>query len=162
MSARGFAWKGTKMLVKRAVFAGLLSAAAVLEGVFAIHKEMFTTNAVCSAQHCINPVFPGLEDTFLNGNKKWSCQLLEDVADAGLAFCGGVVNYNPSLPVPATTKSVQELVKQQEQEAMTTYFLHLSAMGLEAWDHKQPSASIDPCIQSVWRMACYTHFPKAE
>ncbi|CAD7945208.1 unnamed protein product [Amoebophrya sp. A120] len=128
----------------------------------AIHKEMFTTNAVCSAQHCINPVFPGLEDTYLNAKKKWSCQMLEDAAEGGLDFCSGVVNYNPSLPVPATSKSVAELVKQQEQEAMTTFFLHLNAMGLEAWDHSRPMDSIDPCIQSVWRMACYTHFPKAQ
>ena len=81
---------------------------------------------------------------------------------AGLSFCNGVVNYNPALPLPEATKSVAELVSEQEQEAMTTYFLHLNAMGVEAWDHKDPGASIDPCIQSVWRMACFTHFPKAE
>ncbi|CAD7950844.1 unnamed protein product [Amoebophrya sp. A25] len=138
-----------------------MAVACALPQVAAIHKEMFTTNAVCSPQYCINPVFPGLEDMYLNMKQQWSCQLLADVAEAGLDFCAGVVNYNPTLPIATPAKTVQESVNAQEQAAQRTFFMHLSAMGLEPWDHKRPMNGADPCIQSVWRMACYAHFPKA-
>lgn len=67
-----------------------------------IHKEIFTTNAVCSAKHCVNPIFPGLEDLYTLSKEKFSCQSLKDVAKS-LDFCKGVVNYNPSLPLPANS-----------------------------------------------------------
>lgn len=43
---------------------------------------------------------------------------------------------------------------------MTTYFVHLNAIGLEGWDYTQPARSGDTCAESIWRMSCYTYFPK--
>lgn len=122
-------------------------------------QEIFTSNAVCSAKNCVNPIFPGLEDLYTLSKEQFSCQTLQDVAKS-LDFCKGVVNYNPSLPKPASEKTVAELVREQEQRAMTSYFVHLNAMGLEAWDYSHPANSGDICAESVWRLACYTYFPK--
>merc|ERR1719401_513146 len=45
------------------------------------------------------------------------------------------------------------------------YFYHLSGLGIEAWDHTEPSEDsfhpLRPCARSVARMACFTLFPKA-
>lgn len=128
-------------------------------GTYAIHKEIFTTNAVCSANHCVNPIFPGLEDLYSLKEQQFSCQTLTDVSSS-LQFCAGVVNYNPSLPTPENEKTVAELVQEQEQKAMTTYFFHLSAMGMEGWDYTHPESGVDSCSESIWRLACYTYFPK--
>ena len=37
----------------------------VVNRVVALTKEVFTTNAVCTQNNCINPIFPGLEDLYL-------------------------------------------------------------------------------------------------
>jgi len=34
-------------------------------------------------------------------------------------------------------------------------------MGLESWDHTKPWDKTNTCVESVWRMACYTYFPRA-
>merc|ERR1719326_644987 len=43
---------------------------------------------------------------------------------------------------------------------MNAYVGHLSAMGFDFWDHTTPWDSDDECIKSVWKMSCYTHFPR--
>ena len=63
--------------------------AAVLQNVEvveAIHKEIFTTNAVCRQNFCINPVFPGLEDLYTLSQMEFECQDLLDVSPT-LDFC---------------------------------------------------------------------------
>ena len=128
-----------------------------------IHKEVFTTNAVCRQKYCINPVFPGLEDLGTLNEQKWFCQHYDTAATA-MGFCKGVVNYDVGLPSPAAgvTKEVPQIVQEQEQLAMTMYAFHLSEMGIEYWSHTTPWDQDDDCIQSVWRMTCYTYFPKCD
>merc|ERR1719183_3355235 len=127
-----------------------------------IHKEMYTNNAICRQKACINPIFPGLEDLHRLSEASWYSTTLQKAAPS-MNFCRGAVSYNPALPRPeqggATLASV---VKQQDSAATTMFFYHLSGMGLEAWDHTFPADSDDECIKSVWRLACYTYFPKAQ
>jgi len=127
----------------------------------AFHRELFTTNAICKQNYCINPIFPGLKDLGPMESSQWVCSTEHRVAPLA-DFCKGALDYSPSLPVVEGVTDVKTLVKKQEKLAITAFAYHVSAMGLEAFDHTNPSQDDDPCIQSVWRMACYTYFPKAE
>jgi len=124
-------------------------------------RELFTTNAICKPQYCINPVFPGVEDLGRLEHSKWVCQEKASVL-AAMKFCGGAIDYNPALPAITTAgASTSALVHAQESAAVTAYAYHLAGMGLEAWDHTRPSEDTD-CVKSIWRMVCYTYFPRAE
>lgn len=125
------------------------------------HKELYTTNAICRRKYCVNPIFPGLEDLHRLDKAKWVCATLQKTAPA-MSFCKGAINYNPSLPAPAGgDSSLAQLVKKQEQAAITMFAYHLSGLGIEYWDHTRPDLSDDDCIKSVWRMTCFTYFPKS-
>jgi len=125
----------------------------------AIHKELYTTNAICRRKYCVNPIFPGLEDLHRLDKAKWVCETLQRTAPS--MSCRGAINYNPALPQPSGEASIAALVKKQEQAAITMYAYHLSGMGMEYWDHTRPDLEDDDCIKSVWRMTCFTYFPKA-
>mmetsp|Transcript_1908 Transcript_1908/g.4289 ORF Transcript_1908/g.4289 Transcript_1908/m.4289 type:complete len:502 (+) Transcript_1908:196-1701(+) len=129
-------------------------------------RELFTTNAVCRKNNCINPVFPGLEDlTELSKDSKgndrqYQCVDLMRVSPL-LHFCQRVVNYHFALPKPSgTPQPASQVIRQQEQQAITTFVYHLNGMGMEAWDYTRPWESDDECVKSVWRLSCYTYFPK--
>eukprot|EP00747_Dinoflagellata_sp_TGD_P181837 gnl/TRDRNA2_/TRDRNA2_35821_c1_seq1.p1 gnl/TRDRNA2_/TRDRNA2_35821_c1~~gnl/TRDRNA2_/TRDRNA2_35821_c1_seq1.p1 ORF type:complete len:431 (-),score=68.77 gnl/TRDRNA2_/TRDRNA2_35821_c1_seq1:53-1255(-) len=34
-------------------------------------------------------------------------------------------------------------------------------MGLEPWEYPEPQYAKDECVKSVWRLSCYTYFPRA-
>lgn len=126
-----------------------------------IHKELYTTNAICRRKYCVNPVFPGMEDLHRLEKAKWVATTLTKTAPS-LGFCRGAINYNPALPAPPSgSASIHALVRTQEQAAITMFAYHLSGMGLEYWDHTDPLTEEDDCIKSIWRMVCYTYFPKA-
>merc|ERR1719440_1973419 len=42
------------------------------------------------------------------------------------------------------------------------FFYHLSGMGFEAWDFQEPKKSDNECVRTVWKMVCFTYFPRAE
>merc|ERR1719262_1396123 len=143
----------------------LLGLAAMSAGQAAgvrIHKELYTTNAICRRRYCVNPIFPGLEDLHSLSEAKWVAASLQE-ASPTMSFCRGAVNYNPTVPAPADGQAAKlaDLVKKQEQAAITMYGYHLSGMGIEMWDHTRPGEEDDDCVKSVWRMVCYTYFPKA-
>merc|ERR1711871_1532268 len=46
--------------------------------------------------------------------------------------------------------------------AMTTFFYHMAGLGYEGWDYTKPGESDDECARSIWRMVCYTYFPRAQ
>lgn len=79
-------------------------------------------------------------------------------------FCHGVLNYEPAVPNPNTTTTIDVLIKELDNAALTSYFYHLSAMGLDPWEYKttDEAAEHDDCIRSVRAMVCNTYFPKAE
>lgn len=139
-------------------------AAVVGFGWTASAAEIYTNNPVCIQNNCINPVFPGVEDLHrLANSTKWYCTSMEDTA-LSIEFCKGAVNYDIAVPEPQNQdeKSVQALVRKQDRAATTAYFTHLNGLGKDAWEYPNPQESDDDCIKTVWKMVCYTYFPRAE
>ncbi|CAE7432257.1 rplP [Symbiodinium natans] len=140
-----------------------VAAAVALGSLGASAKEVFTDNPVCLQNNCINPVFPGLEDLYrLSNSTKWYCTTMEDTA-LSIGFCKGAVDYDIAVPEPqsAEEKSVAALVRKQDRAANTAYFTHLNGLGKDAWDYPNPKEA-DDCIQAIWKMVCYTYFPRAK
>lgn len=89
----------------------------------------------------------------------WQCAPSSDVLPH-LHFCSGAVDYNPALPSPNSSATIQELVLAQENSATTMFYYHLSALGYDAWDSESPGESEDHCIRAIWRHVCFTYLPK--
>merc|ERR1719181_1222086 len=125
-------------------------------------EDEYTSNAVCRQNYCVNPVFPGLDDLPRLETIQWQCQTHSASADY-MEFCRHAVNYDPAVPSPNSSSiALNKLIKSQDDAAATMFFYHLSGMGYEPWDHKDPANDDDHCVQSVWKMVCYTYFPRAE
>ncbi|CEM39643.1 unnamed protein product [Vitrella brassicaformis CCMP3155] len=119
-------------------------------------KEIYSTNAVCRPAYCINPIFPALEDlSLLESHKDYTCM---DYTTHGSAmrFCGDVVDYDFGLRAGVVNVSAAD------GQAVTTFAYHLGGMGIDFWEHTEPWESADDCIKHVWRLSCYTYFPKCE
>jgi len=128
----------------------------------AITTELYTTNSLCRKNACVNPLIPGVQDLGLLETVTWQCAS-HKLVNGYMSFCKDAVIYDSALPSPnVTTESLNKLVSSQDQAALTMFFYHLSGLGYEAWEHKDPSNDPDPCIRSVWKMACYTYFPASE
>jgi len=126
--------------------------------------EEYTTNAICRKHNCINPVFPALDGLVRVQDYSWECPDSSPVKY--LEFCSGIVNYDFSVISKSQSKATNtsdlaSRVKELDDAASTAYFYHLAGMNVEAWDHTEPSKS-DPCIQAVWKLACFTFLPKAK
>jgi len=145
------------IIISLSVFLG-----ASVQAVIVQTESTFTQNALCSTNKCINPVFPGLNDLPRLEQVVWQGA---DHATTSryMDFCKAVVNYDPALPSPnSTSQPMSEVVKQQENAAITMYFYHLSGLGYEAGEYRRPGSSSDACVKQVWRMVCFTYFPKVE
>mmetsp|Transcript_3009 Transcript_3009/g.11623 ORF Transcript_3009/g.11623 Transcript_3009/m.11623 type:complete len:517 (+) Transcript_3009:110-1660(+) len=125
----------------------------------AASEEIFTTNAICRKSNCINPIFPGMEDLHRLEDATWQCSSLRTVSKA-MKFCHGAVTYDPALPVLDVTDH-DALVRKQDTAALTMFHYHLAGMGLEGWDYPDPSHA-DDCVKTIWKMTCYTYFPRAQ
>lgn len=124
-------------------------------------REAYTTNAICGKKNCINPVFPAMEDLHHLAQSKWICSSLQKTSPS-MGFCRNAVTYDPALPLPAGgSASVKDLVQRQDNAASTAFYYHLTGLGLEAWDYQKPEFA-DDCVKSIWRMVCFTYFPRAE
>mmetsp|Transcript_108102 Transcript_108102/g.304507 ORF Transcript_108102/g.304507 Transcript_108102/m.304507 type:complete len:557 (-) Transcript_108102:70-1740(-) len=127
----------------------------------AVTKEMYTSNAICRQNFCINPLFPGLGDLPRLEAISWQCPPNADMASY-MSFCKEAVKYSPAIPSPNSTSALLEtLVKAQDDAASTMFFYHLSGLGYEPWDYQEPHKSTDPCVRASWLLTCYTYFPKA-
>mmetsp|Transcript_134106 Transcript_134106/g.286761 ORF Transcript_134106/g.286761 Transcript_134106/m.286761 type:complete len:588 (-) Transcript_134106:165-1928(-) len=122
---------------------------------------VYTTNAVCLRKNCVNPIFPGLEDLHRLSKTRWSCATLEQTHKS-MGFCRAAVNYDPVLPTPNGQSSLEALVKAQDKAATTMFVYHMAGLGLEAWEQPKPELSDDDCVKAIWRMVCYTYFPRAQ
>lgn len=89
---------------------------------------------------------------------QWSCSTLFDTA-RHMHFCRNAINYDPALPVAANTKKA---VQKQDSEAMTIYVYHMSGIGREPWEFDKPDRTNDDCVRTIWKMACYTAFPRSQ
>merc|ERR1719265_2926588 len=106
----------------------------------------YTANAICSKNHCVNPIFPGLTDLARLESATWMCATMQETKNY-LDFCREAVYYPPALP--SSGAGVGNIVKAQEKAAITMFYYHLNAMGIEAWDRQRPEDS-DDCVRSVW------------
>jgi len=122
-------------------------------------REAYTTNAICKKNNCINPIFPGMEDLHRLQQASWITSSLQKVAPS-MGFCKNAITYDPALPAP-NGESVKQLVQRQDNAASTMFYYHATGLGLEAWDYQKPELASD-CVQSIWRMTCFTYFPRAE
>lgn len=124
-------------------------------------KEMYTTNAICSKKNCINPIFPAMEDMHALSESKWMCSTMHTTSKY-MNFCKAAITYDPALPAPdGGSMNIQTSVQRQDNQASTAFVYHLTGLGLEYWDYNSPEFSNDDCIKSIWRMVCYTYFPRA-
>lgn len=148
------------------VFLGLgslcrVATASAASSALGLIKEAYTTNAICGKKNCINPIFPGMEDLHQLSLSPWIASSLQKTSEH-MGFCRSAISYDPALPVPqGGSASVKDLVQRQDNAASTMFYYHLNGLGYEAWDYQQPEFA-DDCIKSIWRMVCFTYFPRAE
>jgi len=125
---------------------------------------MYTTNMVCLPRYCVNPIFPALK---VNGHsvltenqqKKWKCVKDPSQAWKSAGFCGQIVSsYHFAVPEPVNENQNLSIIE-QEHHAINAYVAHMSGIGHDFWDYTQPW-NHDACTQAVWKMACYTYFPR--
>eukprot|EP00933_Yihiella_yeosuensis_P046158 TRINITY_DN41641_c0_g1_i1.p1 TRINITY_DN41641_c0_g1~~TRINITY_DN41641_c0_g1_i1.p1 ORF type:complete len:557 (+),score=102.27 TRINITY_DN41641_c0_g1_i1:167-1837(+) len=126
----------------------------VMAGVF------FTNNPVCVKNACVNPITPGLNDMPRLEKLVWQCSA-PGAVQTYLNFCKEAIPYDPALPSPAkATIGIDKLVRAQDDAASTMFYYHLSGIGYDAWKYKNINQTQDPCVLEVWKMVCYTYFPK--
>jgi len=123
--------------------------------------ELFTQNALCRENNCVKPIFPGLYDLPALDAMVWQCGTQTQVSEF-LDFCKDIVKYDPALKSPSASKPVEQIVREQDGNASKVFFYHLSGLGYDAHEYYNPAASQDLCVREVWRMACFTYFPKAQ
>jgi len=120
----------------------------------------YSHNGICRKNNCVNPIFPGLTDLPKLEAAQWQCRDSADVKPY-LRFCSGAFEHDPAIASPnETAQPVDTLVKAQDDAAATMFYYHLSGMGYEGWENNDPSSVEDDCIKAVWRMVCYTYFPR--
>lgn len=171
-------------------FPSAVTFVAALLSFTAIAQENHLSNVVCRQNYCVNPVFPALEQLPQLEARKWVKHSLANVSQ-WMEFCGGIVDYDPALPyginssqkmqsvvqdlseskivmdgdVPIHANPTEDTVVELDRMAAKSYFFHLSGMGIEAWDHSEPtqvsSHPLRPCARSVANLVCFTYFPKA-
>mmetsp|Transcript_68740 Transcript_68740/g.151395 ORF Transcript_68740/g.151395 Transcript_68740/m.151395 type:complete len:232 (-) Transcript_68740:59-754(-) len=135
----------------------------------------YTQDPVCIKRNCVNPLVPGLEEFGTNvleeyEQQPWTC-LEEQVQQAGIfargnlsreaGFCEKAINsYSFAIP---EMKDMDRggIIKAQMQRAVTSYVAHLRGLGRDFWEYEKPWEA-DECVQAVWKMACYTHFPQCK
>mmetsp|Transcript_18896 Transcript_18896/g.54675 ORF Transcript_18896/g.54675 Transcript_18896/m.54675 type:complete len:543 (-) Transcript_18896:21-1649(-) len=139
----------------------LLTALGAAGAAGRVSAEYFTQNALCRENNCVKPIFPGLFELPALDSMVWQCGTHSQVSDF-LDFCKEIVKYDPALKSPTSTQFVEQLVREQDGNASEVYFYHLSGLGYDAQEHFDPANSRDPCVQEVWRMACFTYFPKVQ
>jgi len=125
---------------------------------------MYTKNTVCVKSNCVNPVIPGLmqfgENVMTkNSNISWKCTERTDRWKLAGICKRVVLGYHFAVPDSGGGPSPQEdPVLGQAKKALVAYVAHLAGIGFDFWDYKEPWKQ-DDCIQSIWKMACYTYFP---
>lgn len=131
----------------------------------------YTSNAACLPKYCMNPIVPGLMmmgKNVLEESKKqtWMCASISNTKSIYKlgGFCSRIIaSYPFSMPRPppgTQQQSEAAAIQEQTKKALETYVGHISGMGFDFWDYTDPWKHDDECIQSVWRMSCYTHFPR--
>jgi len=153
-----------------AVASAFTSLTNTLRGSGGSSAEFYTMNAACLPNYCLNPVIPGLMffgESVLDKNKekKWTCAGISNTKSLFKlgGFCSRVIAAYPfAMPNPGAGSNATQAstIQDQNYKALETYVGHLSGMGHDFWDHTTPWDEEDECIQSIWKMSCYTYFPR--
>jgi len=133
-------------------------------------QEMYTMNSACLPNYCLNPVIPGLMflgESVLEKNKQesWVCSSMSNTKSLFKlgGFCSRIIAAYPfAVQKPEAGSDITEAasIQKQSYHALETYVGHLSGMGHDFWDHTTPWDEEDECIKTVWKMSCYTYFPR--
>lgn len=124
--------------------------------------QAFSNNPVCSQHRCVNPIFPGMDGMKeLESSEQLICKPLKEVHEM-FEFCKDGVDHDVALPAPTGNQTVNDTLRDLEAKVVTQYFYHLTAIGFEPLDHRQPWNSDDDCIKATWQLLCDTYFPRAE
>lgn len=164
MLGRLTAWRFWAWLVFVVGLLQVLPAGASLLSFRSPEVATYTYNALCFQQNCINPVFPAITEfgrsVFAsNENRTWNCAASHN-SWRSAGFCAKVVSaYHFALPDGGSESTEEELMREQSRQAMRAYVTHVTGMGRDFWRLTEPWEH-DECIQAVWKMACYTHFPR--
>eukprot|EP00930_Biecheleria_cincta_P015475 TRINITY_DN12904_c0_g1_i1.p1 TRINITY_DN12904_c0_g1~~TRINITY_DN12904_c0_g1_i1.p1 ORF type:complete len:235 (+),score=25.84 TRINITY_DN12904_c0_g1_i1:37-705(+) len=122
----------------------------------------YTTDPLCIQHNCVNPVMPALEEFGSNvlteySTKPWNClegRLIDPDADSKTVFLRANLSSQDRLLADGGAT-----IKTQMQRAVNSYVAHLMALGKDFFDYKKPWDH-DECIQAIWKLSCYTHFPR--
>ncbi|CAE7265394.1 unnamed protein product [Symbiodinium pilosum] len=75
------------------------------------------------------------------------------------SFCEKAIS-SYSFAIPAEGEGGHEhVIRMQMQRAVNSYVAHLRGIGKDFWEYQEPWKE-DACVQAIWKMACYTHFPR--
>mmetsp|Transcript_149752 Transcript_149752/g.212910 ORF Transcript_149752/g.212910 Transcript_149752/m.212910 type:complete len:228 (-) Transcript_149752:41-724(-) len=133
----------------------------------------YTQDPVCIKRNCVNPLVPGLEEFGTNVLQEyelqsWTCP--EEEGQKGISrgnlsqqagFCEKAISsYSFAIP-DMQDMDHASIIKAQMQRAVTSYVAHLRGLGRDFWEYQKPWEA-DDCVQAVWKMACYTHFPQCK
>jgi hypothetical protein len=132
-----------------------------------VTKQVYTTNPMCIRNYCVNPVIPGLMQfgqnvLSMNEQRTWNCMESNNMWKLAGICKRVVMGYNFALPaatIDGQPAPQADVAVAQARQALSAYVAHLSGMGFDFWTYREPWKK-NECIQSIWRMACYTHFPR--
>jgi len=144
-----------------AMLLGSLASSTQVQLAESASEEIYTLNPVCQKNNCVNPFAPGLYDLPKLENMAWQC-VKEGEARKFLHFCKDAIFYDPAIPSPKNSTPLDKMVRAQDGAASMSFFYHLSGLGYEAWQNRDPKEFTDPCVRKIYELACYTYFPKQE
>lgn len=133
-------------------------------------SNSYTSDSMCLQNNCVNPIFPGVQlgARFVlqeYRQRQWQCasdNYMENEKYLGL--CRHAVNgYEYALPVPESSSEREvDLISQQAVEATNLYFAHVAGLGWDPWEYQKPWEEPHSCLDAIWRMACFTAFPRCD
>lgn len=156
---------------------GAVASSGLLSQVTQGGAASYTKNSVCMTRFCINPIFPALnflgESVFAtNQAKTWKCANTKATPSLWkvAGFCSKVIAGYPFAitedvtPAPGAAPAASplteaDLISKQSSQALAAYVAHISGMGFDLWQYTEPW-NHDECIQSIWKLACETYFPR--
>lgn len=126
----------------------------------------YSSNNMCVPSKCINPIFPALATNgsgslfHLQKKKQWAC-VKDNQAHKLTKFCAPLINgYNFAVPKSEDGAILlPDVLRAQDREAISSYVAHVAGLGLDLWQFREPWKSND-CMKSIWKIACFAHFPK--
>jgi hypothetical protein len=58
--------------------------------------------------------------------------------------------------------SIEDAVRGEDRKATEAYISHMDGLGYEFLENAHPHNSTDECIRQIWKMACFTYFPRCD